>query len=54
MREPISFCFKGEKQFITVTIYGGTWTDDENKFKKSIDKAFLKPANDFLLGNCFC
>ena len=37
MRELINFCFKaGEKQFIAVTKFGATWTDNKNKFKINV------------------
>ena len=54
LREQLSFCFKGrKKQFIAVTKFGATWTDNENKFKITFDTASLKLFIDFLLGNCF-
>ena len=34
MKEPINFCFDGgKKQFISITKFGATWTDNKNKFK---------------------
>ena len=54
VRELLNFCFKGrKKQFIAVTKFGATWTDNENKFKITFDTASLKLSIDFLLGNCF-
>ena len=43
----------GEKQFITVTKFGATWTDNKSKLNDILDKASLKLAIDFLLDNCF-
>ena len=38
-RDLIIFCFKnGEKQFIGLTKFRTTWTDDENKFKRERKK----------------
>ena len=34
MKELINFCFDGrKKQFISITKFGATWTDNKNKFK---------------------
>ena len=53
-RELINFCFKGgEKEFIAVTKFRATWTDNNTKFKITFDKAFLKLAITFLLDNFF-
>ena len=39
MKQSISFCFQGgEKQYINVAKFGGTWTDDQNNFKKIFGK----------------
>ena len=44
MREPISPSFnEGQKQYIAVTTFGATLTDDDkNKFKTTFDKGSLK------------
>lgn len=39
--------------FIIVTKFGVTWTVHKNESKTTIDKASVKPANNFLLDNCF-
>ena len=50
----MNFCSKGEKkQFIAIKKFGATWTDNENKFKVTFNKASLKLAINFLLDNCF-
>ena len=55
MRELINFSFKGSvKQYIAVLEFGGTWTDDKNKFETTFEKASLELAINFLLDNyCF-
>ena len=50
MRKLINCCFKvEEEQFIAVTKYGATWTDNKNIFKINFDKTFLKLVINFFL-----
>ena len=56
MREFINFCSKsGEKQFVAVTKFGATWTENENKFKVTFNKGSLTVGfliiNSFSFGN---
>ena len=52
MREFINFCSKsGKKQFVAVTKFGATWTENENKFKVTFNKGSLTVAINFLLDN---
>ena len=54
MTELLIFCLKGgEKQFIALTKFGTTWTDNRNKFKTTFKKASLNIAINFLLDPCF-
>ena len=46
IRGLISFYFE---QFITVTQFGAAWTGNENKYKITFDKAYLKLVVNFLL-----
>ena len=49
MRELINFCFKGgERQFIIVTKFCPTWSNNNNTFKICFDKASFKLAIYFL------
>ena len=50
IRELITFSFEiGEKQFIFVTKFDETWTDDKNKFKRTFDKPSPILTINFLL-----
>ena len=54
VRELINTCFKGgEKQLITATKFGATWTNDKNKSKSTFDKASPKLAINLQLNNFF-
>ena len=44
IRQLINFCFEGR---------GRTWSDIQDKFKVTFDKASLKLVINFLLDNCF-
>jgi len=54
MSESINFCFNGgDKEFIGITKFGASWTNNKDKYNVTFNKTSLKLAINYLLDNCF-
>ena len=54
LRELIKFCLNGrEKEFIGISKHDAIWTNNQQKYRFSVDKTSLKLAIDYLLDNWY-